>query len=264
MGRRRAALEALELTAHAMSDLAAAVASNSNWYHSIELPDGTLTPGNVDLRSSAKKLLAGRIDGLRALDVGTFDGFWAFELERRGAQTVAIDVERLDAAQWPPRNRARLLEMAERLGGVELGKGFRIAHAALGSRVERVVTDVYDVTPEQIGGPVDLVFMGALLLHLRDPVRALEAVHGCLKPGGTLIQMEPFSIRNTLLGPRRPTGDFQPLRSDFTWWYPNVSCLKAWPWAAGFAGTKVTHLLRPPSSPAMTGFYLGLSSRRGG
>ena len=246
-----------------MRDLAAAVASNPNWYHSIELPGGTLTPGHVDLRSSAKKLLPARMDGLRALDVGTFDGFWAFELERRGAQTVAIDVKRLDDAQWPPRNRARLLEMAELLGGVELGKGFRIAHAALGSTVERVVSDVYDVTPERIGGPVDLVFMGAILLHLRDPVRALEAVHGCLKPGGTLIQMEPFSIRNTLLGPRRPTGDFQPLRSDFTWWYPNVSCLKAWPWAAGFAGTKLTHLLRPPSSRAMTGFYLGLSSRRG-
>ncbi len=241
---------------------AAAVAENPNWYHTIALPDGTITPGNVDLRTSAQKLLPARMDGQRALDVGTFDGFWAFELERRGAQTVAIDVERLDDAQWPPRNRERLLADAERLGGVELGRGFGIAHAALGSSVDRVICDAYDVTPERIGGPVDVVFMGAILLHLRDPVRALEAALGCLKPGGRLIQMEPFCITNTLLRPRTPTGDFQPMRSDFTWWYPNVSCLKAWPWAAGFNGTRVTHLLRPPSSKKMTGFYVGLSSVR--
>lgn len=247
-----------------MSDeLRARVASNEGWYHTIALPGDVLTPGQVDLRTSAPKLLPDRLDGQRALDVGTFDGFWAFELERRGAQTVAIDVEALDHAQWPPLNRPRLLQLTADWN-MQLGRGFAIAHEALGSSVERVITDVYDVTPEKLGGPVDTIFAGAIMVHLRDPVRALEALHACLKPGGTLIQMEHFSLRNTLLAPRRPTGDFQPLRSDFNWMLANLSLLTAWPWAAGFTSVERVGFMRPPSTKFMTGWYVGLRSRKAG
>ena len=244
-----------------VDELRRAVAANAGWYHTIALPGGVVTPGQVDLRPAAPKLLADSLAGQRALDVGTFDGFWAFELERRGAQTVAIDVDALASAQWPPLNRPRL----ERLTAdwdLQLGRGFAIAHGALGSAVQRVVCDVYDVTPDRIGGPVDVIFAGAIMIHLRDPVRALEALLSCLKPGGTLVQMEHFSVRNTLLAPRRPTGDFQPLRSDFNWTLANLSLLKAWPWAAGFVDVRRLGFVRPPASKAMTGWYVGLSSRR--
>ena len=40
-----------------------------------------------------------RLDGKRCLDVGTYDGFWAFEIEQRGAkEVVAVDV--LDPRRW--------------------------------------------------------------------------------------------------------------------------------------------------------------------
>jgi len=237
------------------------VAAVSRWYHTIEVAPGVLTPGVVDLRTSAAKLLPENLGGRRALDVGTFDGFWAFELEKRGADVVAIDVDALDSAQWPPLNRPRLERQAKEWG-MELGKGFAVAHGALGSSVQRIVCDVYDATPDRLGGPFDLVFMGAITEHLRDPVRALEAVLECLHPGGELVQMEPFSLRNTLLHPRTPVAHFQPLVSDFNWWYPNLSMLKAMPWAAGFVDVQRTCFLRPPSSKAMTGWYAGLRSRR--
>ncbi len=233
------------------------------WYHTIDLPGGVATPGQVDHRPIAAKVLPGSLDGLRALDVGTFDGFWAFELEARGAQALAIDVEQLDRAQWPPLNRARLEAQATDWE-MRLGDGFRVAHELRGSHVTRVVTDVYDVTPELLGGPVDVVFAGAILLHLRDPVGALEKLLACLEPGGRLIQMEPFSKRQTLLSPRRPVGSFEPLVSDFTWWMPNLSALKAWPWAAGFVDVRRTRFVRPPSSRAMTGWYAVLESRKAG
>jgi SAM-dependent methyltransferase len=239
----------------------AKIAQNTAWYHTIEVAPGVTTPGQVDLRSSARKLLPADLHGKRALDVGTFDGFWAFELERRGAETVAVDVEAIDAAQWPPLNRERL-ERRAREWNVELGRGFKIAAEALGSSAKRVVCDVYDLEPDRIGGAVDVAFAGAIMLHLRDPVRALEAILGVLKPGGTLIQMEPFSIRNTLLHPRRPTGDFQPLRSDFNWWLPNLSLLRSWPWTAGFVDVRTTALLRPPSTRRMTMLYVGVSARK--
>ena len=60
--------------------LVEAVARNPAWYHTIELAPGVVTPGEIDLRKLAARVLPDRLDGLRALDVGTFDGFWAFEL----------------------------------------------------------------------------------------------------------------------------------------------------------------------------------------
>src|SRR4051794_29599565 len=169
-----------------MIDAREAVAANPNWYHSIELAPGVLTPGQVDLRGVAPRVLPADLTGRRALDVGTFDGFWAFELERRGAaEVVAIDVESAERAQWPPRNRARL-EARAREWDIAVGRGFDLAADCLGSGVRRVVCDVGELEPEAIGGPVDLVFSGAILLHLRDPVGALERIRGVLAPGGEL------------------------------------------------------------------------------
>ena len=53
-----------------------------------------VTPGWFDTRAVAPKLpFPERSTGKRCLDIGTFDGFWAFEMERRGADEVlAIDL----------------------------------------------------------------------------------------------------------------------------------------------------------------------------
>jgi SAM-dependent methyltransferase len=215
--------------------LADAVASNPGWYHTIELAPGVVTPGHVDLRALPDAVLPASLAGRRALDVGTFDGFWAFELERRGArEVVALDVPAADAAEWPPANRARL-EAAARDIGLELGRGFAIAAEALGSKVRRVEVPVYDLDAKAIGGPVDYAFLGAMLLHVRDPVRALEAVRGVLAPGGRLTILEPIDRWLSLLGPRRPAARFQATETDFNWWAANVACLEAWLRAAGFA-----------------------------
>ena len=57
------------------------------WYHTLELPGGQVTEGMFDLRNQMHHYgLPERMDGMRALDVGTWDGFWAFEMERRGAE----------------------------------------------------------------------------------------------------------------------------------------------------------------------------------
>lgn len=227
-----------------VEDARAAIAANPHWYHSIELAPGIVTPGQVDMRAVAARVLPERLDGKRALDIGTFDGFWAFELERRGADVVAIDVETIDAAEWPPVNRAEL-EQRTKEWDVELGRGFAIAHEALGSGVRRVISSVYELTPEAIGGPVDFAFSGDILLHLRDPVRALERVHETLSEGGTLTMLETFSIRATLRSPGRPLAEFQPLRKEFNWWHPNLATLWAWPVTAGFKDVRRTGFHRP-------------------
>src|SRR5207244_9825176 len=75
------------------------VADVPYWYHSIELGPGVVTPGVFDLRPIVERLPWPDLAGKRCLDVGTSDGFFAFELERRGAgEVVAVDIGRHE--QW--------------------------------------------------------------------------------------------------------------------------------------------------------------------
>jgi tRNA (mo5U34)-methyltransferase len=241
---------------------ARAVRENHTWYHTIELGSGVVTPGQVDLRRAASRLLPDDLGGKRCLDVGTFDGFWAFEMERRGADVIAIDVGRVEAAEWPPLRRP-IMEARSAELGLELGRGFRLASQTLGSRVRRVVCSVYDLRREAIDGPVDFAFAGSILVHLRDPVAALERVRDTLADGGELRGMEPCSLSLTLRSPRRPAGVFCAAASDFTWWLPNLAAVRSWPAAAGFARTRRLGLLRPPArKPMRNQVYAGYAARR--
>ena len=62
-------------------------------YHRIELAPGVFTPGVNDSGKFLALLELPRdLSGKRVLDLGTRDGYFAFEAERRGAaEVVAID-----------------------------------------------------------------------------------------------------------------------------------------------------------------------------
>lgn len=237
------------------------MSANSSWYHTLELAPGVLTPGMVDLRAVASKILPADLTGRRALDIGAFDGFWAFELERRGADVVAIDVEDVGAVQLPTNNR-QVLEQGAKDLEIDLARGFRLAAEVLDSRVQRIVCDVTELTPERIGGPVDVAFMGALLPHVRDPVGALERIRATLVPGGRLFQLESISLRLSVLHPRRPTAYFQTLQTNFNWWQANRAALRAWLRTAGFVELRGLGIHRPPQRRPMGDAYYAISSRR--
>ncbi len=141
----------------------------SGWYHTVELGDGLVSKGIYDHRPIVD--CYGLPESLRrktALDVGTSDGFWAFELERRGAdRVVAIDIPRYEDFDWLP-------WIKESLGarGALTRSRFDLAHAMRRSRVEYQTCSVYDLSPDRVG-TFDVVFCGSLLLHLQNPLRAL-------------------------------------------------------------------------------------------
>jgi SAM-dependent methyltransferase len=229
------------------------------WYHTIDLPDGP-TDGAVDLRAVAPKVLPARLEGLRALDVGTFDGFWAFALEQRGAEVVATDLDRFDEAHWP---RPNVAELAAEAGDRGPGDRFGLARQALRSRVQRVATPVEELTPDLIGGAVHYAVMGDLLIHLRDPVRGLERVHDALLPGGRLLTLEQVNLPLTLLRPRRAAGSFQARATRMNWWEPNLRALRDWLALAGFAHSRLRRVYKLDAHGAQARWHVAIESRRG-
>lgn len=175
--------------------------SDIDWYHTIDLGNGVITPGFVDHRDQVNLYgLPESLAGKRCLDVATFDGFWAFEMEKRGAaEVIGIDVHSLADCDYPLNFRQEYLKA--RPNEIK-GLGFAYAKRALNSRVKRKVLSVYELSPERIG-TFDFVFMSDLMLHLREPLRALESVWRVA--GGEVIiadaydrQLENAGVENSV------------------------------------------------------------------
>jgi tRNA (mo5U34)-methyltransferase len=127
------------------------------WYHSIEIEPGVVTPGAHplgELRQVLEHLkLPASLEGLSVLDIGAWDGFFSFEAERRGA-------ERIVAYDLTPEDYF----------------GFATAKELLGSKVDYVQGSVYELRREAVG-TFDIVLCAGVLYHLRYPLLALDRIH---------------------------------------------------------------------------------------
>jgi len=185
-----------------------------DWYHSIDLGQGVVTPGLVDYRAQLPFYgLPDSLAGKRVLDFATFDGFWAFEFERRGAEVFALDVASWNNVDMPDRRHPRL-ELDD-----DTGAGFALAHEILDSRVRRIEASVYDLDPDKIG-MFDLVFMSDLLVHLRCPQRAIENAASVCR--GELVIGDVFTPMLEGFGDL-PLAQYA--APSHIWWLPNVRTL---------------------------------------
>jgi tRNA (mo5U34)-methyltransferase len=196
------------------------------WYHTLELAPGVVTPGMFDHRPHVDRYPLPRdLTGRRCLDVGTMDGFWAFEMERRGAaEVVAIDVEDPDALDWPVSLRGR---HDQRLDETKAER-FALAQRALGSNVRREPLSVYDLSPAF--GTFDVVFCGDLLLHLRDPVAAVERLRSVCDELAVIAN----PIVRLRFRERLPLATFDGV-DEFVYWTTNLAGLVRLVRSGGFA-----------------------------
>ncbi|MDQ6804749.1 MAG: class I SAM-dependent methyltransferase [Actinomycetota bacterium] len=210
-------------------DLAGEVARYP-WYHTLELPDGVVTEGMFDHRPAVDRyLLPADLSGMRCLDVGTMDGFWAFEMERRGAREVlAADVGRVDDLDWPPLWRARVEPTLDETKEAR----FRLAHDALGSSVQRIERSIYELDTDL--GEFDLIFCGDLLVHLKDPITAIQRLRAICS--GSAIVCNP--VKRFRLGRRRALAEFDGI-DEFQWWLLSEATLERMMQATGFAKVEV-------------------------
>jgi tRNA (mo5U34)-methyltransferase len=209
------------------------------WYHTMDLGDGVVTRGMFDHRGHEDRyLLPSELTGLRCLDVGTMDGFWAFEMERRGAaEVVAIDLDDPEAMDWPASQREKVTKSID----ITKADRFELARRALRSSVRREVRSVYGLDTDL--GRFDLVFCGDLLVHLKDPVTAVERMWRVCE--GRAIVCNP--ITQSRFGRRRPLAYFDGI-DQFQWWLPNMAALQRLMLAAGFAEVEASGTFALPST----------------
>lgn len=111
------------------------------WYHSIEVPNAGVIPGYLKIDELKQRYadfgLPEDLTGKRVLDVGAWDGFFSFELEKHGAEVVAVDVADLET--------------------------FRTAHRMLKSKVRYVTATVYDLPGLGLGS-FDIVLLDSFVV----------------------------------------------------------------------------------------------------
>jgi tRNA (mo5U34)-methyltransferase len=214
------------------------VASVPVWYHTLELAPGVVTPGWFDLRPIVDKMPWPDVRGKRCLDIGTYDGYLAFEMERRGAaEVVATDIADHNMWDWPAVMREESPAALAALAGEQKGEGFRIAAEALKSSVKKVAVNIYDLSPADIG-TFDVVVCGSLMLHLRDPVRALEAVRKVCS--GKFLSAETIDLWLDRISPRKPAARLNHNMPLCQWWLPNRAGHRQMLTSAGFAVERST------------------------
>jgi tRNA (mo5U34)-methyltransferase len=202
-----------------------AEAREITWYHTVELAPGEVTAGWFDLRAYVERYgLPERMDGMRALDVGTWDGFWAFEMERRGAEVVAIDLDDERDLDWPPRR------IPDSFAEHPRGRGFEIARELRGSSVERHNLSVYDATPERLGR-FDFVICASVVMHLRDQFLALQRIADLCT--GTFLSIEEYD-RLTGLLPFPAARYLADRQKSVVFWLPSARAWRRMLWSAGF------------------------------
>jgi hypothetical protein len=110
------------------------------------------------------------------------------------------------------------------------GEGFRLAHRALGSQVQHRELSVYEISSEKLG-TFDFVYLGSLLIHLRDPVLALARVRSVC--AGELLVVDNHAPLLSLLFPRLPIARLDG-RGRPWWWQANIACVVRMVEAGGF------------------------------
>jgi SAM-dependent methyltransferase len=146
------------------------------FYHTMELPGiGLVGSDQWDLRGGVDEYL-GHVDfhGKRVLEVGTASGFLCFEMEKRGAEVVAYDLSEEQSWDMVPFWGSDQDAAAERRRNHirRLNNSWWLTHRILQSHARMVYGSVYEI-PDGIG-PVDISTFGSVLLHVRDPLLALQ------------------------------------------------------------------------------------------
>jgi tRNA (mo5U34)-methyltransferase len=181
------------------------------WFLKMDLGDGLVTPGWSDPTNEKLPFfgLPEDMTGMRVLDIGCNEGFFSFEAERRGAESVVgIDSNPM------------------------VVRRFNLCRMAMGSKADAYLTNVYDIKPRTVG-TFDLVMFFGVLYHLRHPLLALEKIFE-VASGTLLLQTACFddpALGEDSAAKFHPFGIESGPAEKRVWdhtvfWIPNSACVR--------------------------------------
>jgi tRNA (mo5U34)-methyltransferase len=199
------------------------LAARAGWYHSLEFPDGTRIDGHISLEILKQRYadfgLPDDLCGKRALDIGAWDGWFSFEMERRGAEVTAVDV-----AAVP---------------------NFEIARRRMQSNVRYIVSDVCNL-PRHNPGRFDYVLFLGVLYHIRHPLLALDIVCGLTREIAIIDSFVIDGDERQHIDSPLPFCEFYETDelggSLDNWFGPTVDCLLAFCRSAGFVRVRLLNV----------------------
>jgi tRNA (mo5U34)-methyltransferase len=153
------------------------------WFHTFALNREAeiYTPGAARDHGYRLSVIPESFKGLRVLDVGTFDGFYSYLAEARGASRVqAIDSEQY--VDWV-QDRWHVT-----LSG---GEGFHAIHRLLDSDVEYRRMDAFDL--DHAEGEFDFIFCFGLLHRVENPLGLMRLLTEHLADGGR-VAVETYGV----------------------------------------------------------------------
>jgi tRNA (mo5U34)-methyltransferase len=199
------------------------------WFHtfSLDSSEELYTPGVARDHRYRIPALPDDFSGMSVLDVGAFDGFYAFLAEARGARrVVAVDNEQYKSwvkSRW----------------GVELqgGEGFMAIRELLGSNVEYRRLDAFDL--DRLEGAFDLVICFGILHRVGDPLGLLKVLRRRLA-AGVRVLLETYGSKDQTHHAASAVHVYKPgevyARDDFVYWGFGVASLRRLASAAGYEG----------------------------
>jgi 2-polyprenyl-3-methyl-5-hydroxy-6-metoxy-1,4-benzoquinol methylase len=216
------------------------------WYHSYYFDNGFERRGDYDIGQTIESYGFPELEGLDVLDIGTGSGWFATYFEQQGANVTTVDVRGMaDYDLWgrysyddisvekPAPDR---LDEGRPVYTSPVSGGFWVMKDILGLRARYLNARVYDIAPELFDGRTfDLVFMGAVLMHVRDPLRAMMAARSVCRGLFVANSVEP-SVESPL-----PIMEF--LNDEhriLAWWAQNRACLDVMARSVGFQEVDVT------------------------
>jgi len=209
------------------------------FYHVADLPGHGTTSGQWDLRATADAYL-GNVDfaGKRVLELGTASGFLCFHMEKKGAEVVAYDLSPED--QWDlvlsfdedPEAAIELNRNCIR----RLNNSFWFSHKKMGSRARLCLGSIYNI-PEDLG-QFDIVTFASILLHLRDPLGAIQGALKFVRDKIIIVELVPDfqgPFAKFMPSPERRTP-----HGGWLWWLLSPDLLVSFLRLVGFRNIEVT------------------------
>lgn len=210
--------------------------ADCDFYHSMSIPGVGEIVGLWDLRETVDDYL-GRIDfaGKRVLEIGPASGFLTIEMERRGADVVAVELP--DGVGWDfvPFPEAFLAPIREKqiAGMPRLKNSFWFTHAANKSKAALIHADIYDL-PEI--GEFDVAVLASVLLHCQCPAKIISQ---CAKRCRSILITELYYPEMT-----GAICELIPTRENevwHTWWRFGPDFFTRYLGVLGFGYTKISY-----------------------